>query len=104
MTASAPGLVRLKVSADLLLGMLFRLPDGLSLEDATVERDGGWPTLLLTVRMPDAPAEAATVDVTYAKRTGIPDPVQVTGFRWFREDGSEIGGLMSGKPAPEEIR
>lgn len=98
MTDRPASLVRLKISADLLLGMMFRLPDGMTLEGATVDRDGGWPVLLLTVSMPGAPAEAATVDITYTKRTGIPDPVQVTGFRWFREDGSEIGGLMSGNP------
>ncbi len=98
MTGGPASLVHLRISADLLLGMMFRLPDGMSLEDATVERDGGARTLLLGIGMPDAPPEAASVDITYTRRNDIPDPLQVTGFRWFREDGSEIGALMSGKP------
>jgi hypothetical protein len=95
--AEGARLVCLRVSAELLLKMMFRLPEEASLEDASVERDGGFPVLLLTVGMPDAPPDAVSVDVTYTKRNDLPDPVQVTGFRWYREDGSEIGGLMSGK-------
>lgn len=83
-------LTRLRVSDTLLLRAMFRLPEEVTLEAADIERTPAGPVLVLTVDLPGAPAEAATVDVTYTRRHDIPDPVKVTGYRYFREDGTEI--------------
>ena len=84
-------LTSLRVSDTLLLRAMFRLPEDVTLHDAHVDRDGnGTPTLVLTVDLPDAPEGATSVDVTYTRRHDIPDPVKVTGYRYFDPYGTEI--------------
>lgn len=86
-----PMSVRLDVSAYALLQALLRLPDGVTLEDASViKRDGDVVKLVVTVDFPGAPPGAVSADLTYTRRTALPDPVKLTGIRWFGEDGSEI--------------
>jgi hypothetical protein len=93
-------LTRLRVGDTLLLRAMFRLPEDVTLEAAEIERtEHGAAVLLLTVDLPDAPPAAVSVDVTYERRTDMPDPVRVTGYRYFREDGTEITE-PAGLPAP----
>lgn len=83
-------LVRLTVSPEVLLRAWLRLPENVTLEGAsTTGAAFGNSSLSLAVEMPDAPEGAASVDLTYLRLPG-PDPVQLTGMRWLREDGSEI--------------
>lgn len=83
--------VALRISSTLLLRAILRLPEDVTLKSAAVEAEAdGWPVLALTVDMPDAPADAVSVDVTYTRSGDVPDPLKVTGYRWLREDGSEI--------------
>lgn len=91
--------VQLRIADLLLLQWLFRLPPDVTLEAAAVRHrtDGsGLRDLLLTVDMPGAPSGAAYVDLTYTRRNDLPDPLEITGTRWFRTDGTEI----TGTPAP----
>lgn len=84
--------VQLRIS-DTFLQAVFRLPDAVTLDSAAVRHpDGGTGpcVLLLTLDMPDAPPDAALADVSYTRQAGLPDPVQVTGYRFFRDDGTEI--------------
>jgi len=84
-------LASLRISDTLLLRAMFRLPEDVTLQDARIDRDAaGAPALVLTVDLPDAPEGAVTVDVTYTRRHDIPDPVKVTGYRYFDADGTEI--------------
>jgi hypothetical protein len=95
-------LVALRIGDALLLRAILRLPESVTLQDAAVVREpDGVPVLVVTVDMPDAPSGAASVDVTYMRRTSVPDPVQVTGFRYFREDGSEIEPELASGRRPE---
>jgi hypothetical protein len=89
--APKPGTVALKISMR-LLDMVFRLPDNTVIHGARVvrERDGG-SVLVLDAQIPGQPADATRVEVTYTRQWDIPDPVQVLGVRWFREDGTETG-------------
>jgi hypothetical protein len=83
--------VTLRISGTLLLRAILRLPEDVTLKGAAVESEGdGHPVLSLTVDVPVAPEDAASVDVTYTRQAGLPDPVRVTGYRWLREDGTEI--------------
>lgn len=97
-------LITLRIS-DTVTQDMFRLPEGVTLEGAAVERPCGPEgprVLLLTVDMPDAPPEAASVDITYVRYNGLPDPVQVTGIRYLREDGTEIREARLSRRTPEE--
>jgi hypothetical protein len=80
-------LIQLRVSGHLVRSIL-RLPDDVTIEAAELDPHG--PALLLTVSMPAAPPEAASVDLAYAVRHDLPDPIRLTGMRFAREDGTEI--------------
>lgn len=85
--------VRLRLPAAFLQA-IFRLPENVTLQDAAVEQYGGTgpAVLTLTVDMPGAPPGAVSAGLTYTRQTALPDPVQITGYSWFREDGTEITG------------
>lgn len=86
--APANRLVRLEVSETLLLEHLLRLPAGTQIAGAEAEHWNG-PRLVLHLRVPGAPEGADQVDPQYEKDTTVPDPVRLTGLRWFRA-GTEI--------------
>ena len=87
-------LVRLRVSSLSALRDILRLPGDVTLAGAGTERlttaPGGADVLVLVLDMPDAPDGASEVVPFYARDTGQPDPITLTGFQWFRADGSEI--------------
>jgi hypothetical protein len=88
-------LIQLRISEQLIRAIL-RLPDDVTVRDA--EMAHGPPVLLLTVDMPGAPAGAASAALGYTVAHGFPDPVQLTGMRFTREDGTQITAPAAGQP------
>lgn len=80
--------VLLAVSEQLLTEDILRLPEGTRLAGAEVQH---WPAprLVLHLEMTGVPDGADQVEPQYERDTAVPDPVRLTGLRWFR-DGDEI--------------
>jgi hypothetical protein len=85
-------LVRTRISGFALQNRLL-LPEDARLAGAGTERlttlPGDADVLVLILDMPDAPEGAASVEFTY-EHSGHQDPVELTGTRWLRADGTEI--------------
>jgi hypothetical protein len=82
-------LVRLRISADLLVGTLLRLPAG-ELEAASVERFPGGEaiTLCLYLRYPAVPEGCEEMSPVYT-RLGAGE-VELTGISWYGPGGSPV--------------
>lgn len=85
-------LVHLRISSQAFRFAL-RLPEGTTIAGLATRPDlmpqpAG--EIVVVLDMPDAPEGAAYCDPVYTRQAGLPDPVTLTGMRWFRADGSEI--------------
>lgn len=86
--------------SDFAVRSALRLPGNAALVAAGTERLLTIPDhaqdLVLTVDLPDAPEGAVAAMPVYTN-SGHRDPIELTGWHWYREDGSEI--TPEGQPA-----
>ena len=75
------------------LQLILRLPEHTELTGVAVSPDREpVPTdvIVLVLDVPQAPEGTVYADPAYTRRTGLPDPVELEGFRYYRADGTEI--------------
>ena len=90
-------LVHLRITDVALLTHLLRFPEGTSLEGSYCERSdfsrGSVAVPVLVLDIPGAPEGAQLAEPVYEllePAQGEPDPVVLSGVRWYRADGTLI--------------